>query len=106
MTIPAVLFGIFLSTLYGALFHFWRGGDTKRLILYIALSWVGFWLGHFIGQLNGLVIRRGWTAQSGHGHTGRDPLPGGGILVEPGGSGQEESKIKKLPREREFLLDD
>lgn len=53
MTIPAVLFGIFLSTLYGALFHFWRGGETKRLILYIALSWAGFWLGHFLGSSMG-----------------------------------------------------
>jgi hypothetical protein len=49
MTIPAVLFGIFLSTLYGAAFHFWRGGDTKRLIHYILLAWAGFWLGQFLG---------------------------------------------------------
>jgi uncharacterized membrane protein YeaQ/YmgE (transglycosylase-associated protein family) len=55
MTIPAVLFGIFLSTLYGALFHFWRGGETKRLILYLVLSWVGFW----VGQLLGTAM--GWT---------------------------------------------
>ena len=55
MTIPAVLFGIILSTLYGAAFHFWRGGDTKRLILYIILSWAGFWLGQFAGNV------LGWT---------------------------------------------
>ena len=53
MTIPAFLFGILLSTLYGALFHFWRGGDTKRLILYIGLSWAGFWVGHFLGTAMG-----------------------------------------------------
>jgi hypothetical protein len=53
MTIPAVLFGVFLSTLYGALFHFWRGGDKKRLILYLVLSWVGFWIGQFLGSSMG-----------------------------------------------------
>jgi len=56
MTIPAVLFGIFLSTLYGALFHFWRGGDTKRLILYLVLSWVGFWAGQLLGTAMGWVF--------------------------------------------------
>ncbi len=50
MTIPAALFGIILSTLYGAAFHFWRGGDTKRLILYLILSWAGFWTGQFVGN--------------------------------------------------------
>jgi len=55
MTIPALLFGIFLSTLYGAAFHFWRGGDKKRLILYILLAWVGFWLGQILGT------KLGWS---------------------------------------------
>jgi uncharacterized membrane protein YeaQ/YmgE (transglycosylase-associated protein family) len=55
MTIPALLFGIFLSTLYGAAFHFWRGGDKKRLILYILLAWVGFWLGQMLGT------KLGWS---------------------------------------------
>jgi uncharacterized membrane protein YeaQ/YmgE (transglycosylase-associated protein family) len=55
MTIPAAIFGIILSTLYGAAFHFWRGGDTKRLILYLVLGWAGFWIGQFVG--NAL----GWT---------------------------------------------
>jgi hypothetical protein len=55
MTIPAALFGIILSTLYGAAFHFWRGGDIKRLILYLLLSWSGFWIGQLLGT------RLGWT---------------------------------------------
>ena len=53
MTVPALLFGIFLSTLYGALFHFWRGGDKKRLILYLTLGWVGFWSGQILGTVMG-----------------------------------------------------
>jgi uncharacterized membrane protein YeaQ/YmgE (transglycosylase-associated protein family) len=55
MTIPALIFGIFLSTLYGAAFHFWRGGDKKRLILYILLGWAGFWLGQILGT------KLGWS---------------------------------------------
>ena len=50
-----ILFGILLSTLYGAAFHFWRGGSTRQLALYLGLSWAGFWLGHYVGQ------RLGWS---------------------------------------------
>jgi len=45
MTLPAFLFGIFLSTLYGVVFHLFRGGGLGRLTLYIILAWVGFWIG-------------------------------------------------------------
>jgi hypothetical protein len=55
MTIPALIFGILLSTLYGTAFHFWRGGDKKRLILYILLAWAGFWLGQILGT------KLGWS---------------------------------------------
>lgn len=59
MTYPAIIFGICLSTLYGVLFHLWRGGGLIRLLLYIVLSWVGFWIGHSIAnqyQLNFIQI--------------------------------------------------
>jgi len=49
MTIPSILIGIIISSLYGAAFHLWRGGGFGRLILYIILAWIGFWIGHFIG---------------------------------------------------------
>jgi hypothetical protein len=49
MTLPAVFFGIVLSTAYGTAFHFWKGGSLKRLALYILLAWLGFWAGHFAG---------------------------------------------------------
>lgn len=55
MTIPALILGLVLSTLYGAGFHLWRGGGAGRLLLYLILSWVGFWAGHFAGEL------LGWT---------------------------------------------
>jgi len=45
MTLPAALLGILISTLYAAVFHFWRGGGFGRLILYLILGWTGFWVG-------------------------------------------------------------
>jgi len=53
MTIPVLLFGIVLSTLYGAAFHLWRGGGVGKLVLYLILGWLGFWIGHFLGNLLG-----------------------------------------------------
>jgi hypothetical protein len=50
MTLPSFLLGIVISSLYGAIFHLWRGGGLGRLILYIILAWIGFWTGHFVGN--------------------------------------------------------
>jgi hypothetical protein len=58
MTLPSLLFGIITSTLYGALFHLWRGGSAGRLVLYILLAWAGFWVGHTI------AIQLKWTFAS------------------------------------------
>ncbi|MGH2593360.1 MAG: hypothetical protein ACRDGG_07590 [Anaerolineae bacterium] len=49
---PALLLSALLSTAYGAAFHFWRGGDLRRLGLFLVAGWVGFGL----GQLAGLLI--------------------------------------------------
>ncbi len=51
MTIPAVLFGMLVSTFVGAAFHLWKNGGIGRLILYVLLAWAGFWAGHLIGQV-------------------------------------------------------
>jgi uncharacterized membrane protein YeaQ/YmgE (transglycosylase-associated protein family) len=56
MTIPTLLLGLILSTLYGALFHLLRGGKAGRLLLYILLSWIGFWLGQFLGNILNLTF--------------------------------------------------
>jgi hypothetical protein len=53
MTLPSFLIGIVISSLYGAIFHLWRGGGFGRLILYIILAWIGFWIGHFAGDALG-----------------------------------------------------
>ncbi len=56
MTLPAFLFGLLISSLYGAAFHLWKGGGPGRLLLYLLLSWAGFWLGHFIAGWVGLTL--------------------------------------------------
>lgn len=56
MNITSVLLGVVVSTLLGALLHFWRGGGLGKLIYYIILSWLGFWIGHMIGQMLGIQI--------------------------------------------------
>jgi len=48
MTIPSLLFALFIALLYGALYHFLRGGGFWRLILYFGLSILGFAAGHLI----------------------------------------------------------
>jgi len=50
MSMPTLILGLIISTLYGALFHLWRGGHAGRLLLYLVLSWVGFWLGQLLGN--------------------------------------------------------
>ncbi len=55
MTLPALIFGIVLSSAYGTAFHFWKGGGIKKLILYVLLAWLGFWGGHFLAD------KLGWT---------------------------------------------
>ena len=51
MTLPALFFGIVLSSAYGTAFHFWKGGSLAKLFLYIVLAWLGFWIGNFLGDL-------------------------------------------------------
>ena len=49
MNLPNLLLGLVFSTLYGALFHLWKGGSVFRLILLLILSWLGFFIGHYLG---------------------------------------------------------
>ena len=50
MTYPAFLFGGLLATAFGVIFHLLKGGSLWRLIYYIIISWLGFWLGHTLGN--------------------------------------------------------
>ena len=51
MTTPAYLLAVILPTLYGAFFHLFRGGDGRRLLLYLSASWVGFIIGHNVSPI-------------------------------------------------------
>jgi hypothetical protein len=55
MSLPTILFGIVLSTLYGSVFHFLRGGNSRKLLIDLALAWAGFWVGDSLGWY------MGWT---------------------------------------------
>ena len=50
-TAAGFVLGFLLATAYGAGFHLLIGGPAKRIIIYILASWVGFAVGHFIGDL-------------------------------------------------------
>jgi hypothetical protein len=56
MTLPSIILGIFISSLYGAIFHLWRGGNGGKLFLYLIFSWIGFWLGQIVGDTINLAI--------------------------------------------------
>jgi hypothetical protein len=46
---PIFTFAFIIATTYGAGFHFIMGGDARRLALFLLISWVGFFMGHYIG---------------------------------------------------------
>lgn len=54
MNVSTYIFGLVMATLLGAVFHLWKDGGFWKLVIYIILSWVGFFLGHFIAKSAGL----------------------------------------------------
>lgn len=40
-----------MATLYGAIFHLIRGGDVRRLAIYMLAGWIGFLLGQMVGMM-------------------------------------------------------
>jgi uncharacterized membrane protein YeaQ/YmgE (transglycosylase-associated protein family) len=52
MTVNAsgIILGFLLATVYGTSFHLIMGGPAKRIFLYILAAWVGFAVGHFVGD--------------------------------------------------------
>jgi hypothetical protein len=55
MTLPALILGTLLASLYGAIFHLFLGGGLGRLVLFLFLGWIGF----LAGQI--LASYLGWT---------------------------------------------
>jgi hypothetical protein len=56
MPSPSVVFSFILATLYGAAFHLVSGGDARRLALFLLAAWLGFALGHSLGEVVGMTL--------------------------------------------------
>ena len=56
MNLPGFVLGMVMASLYGSGFHAWRGGSLKKLALFFALSWIGFWLGQIGGAMYDVTI--------------------------------------------------
>jgi hypothetical protein len=50
-TAAAIILGALLATVYGAGFHLIMGGSLRHLLYYLPLSWLGFIVGHFLGDM-------------------------------------------------------
>lgn len=50
MTTPSFFFGLLLASACALLFHFIRGGSISRMLLFVATSWVAFFLGSALGN--------------------------------------------------------
>lgn len=53
---PTFTFAFMIATLFGAVFHFILGGDVRRLALFLLAAWVGFGLGHMLGEMLSIDI--------------------------------------------------
>jgi len=53
MSLPALIFGFLLASLYGAIFHLFLGGGLGRLILFLFLGWMGFLAGQLLASYLG-----------------------------------------------------
>ena len=56
MTLPSILLGLICALLIGALFHLWSDGGAGKLLLYLALSVVGFTAGQWFGSWRNWVL--------------------------------------------------
>ena len=51
-----LILGFLLSTAYGSGFHLLMGGPARRIPQYLFAAWIGFILGHFIGNFLNLTL--------------------------------------------------
>jgi hypothetical protein len=47
---PPLILGFLLATAYGAAFHLIFGGPARRILLYLLAAWLGFTVGHIVGE--------------------------------------------------------
>jgi uncharacterized protein YybS (DUF2232 family) len=83
MTFPAFVFSFFLALLFGSLLHLWRGGSLVRLLLYLVLSVLGFFGGHFAANLLSINFIRVGTINLGMGILGSLVMLGLGYWLIP-----------------------
>ena len=57
-TASGLVLGLFLATVYGAIFHLIMGGPPRKIALYVISSWIGFIVGHIVGVWLGIDIFR------------------------------------------------
>ncbi|MBE2201764.1 MAG: hypothetical protein IAE79_24350 [Anaerolinea sp.] len=50
-TASALVLGFLLASAYGAGFHLLLGGPARHILLYVLTAWLGFAIGHFLGDL-------------------------------------------------------
>ena len=55
-TASGIVLGFLLATIYGAAFHVFVGGPPRHILLYIIASWIGFTIGHLVGDLLGIDL--------------------------------------------------
>ena len=55
-TASGLVLGFLLATAYGSGFHFIMGGPARRILLYVLAAWIGFTLGHLVGDLLSLEL--------------------------------------------------
>jgi len=83
MTFPAIVFSVFSAFLLGSLLHLWRGGSLTRLVLYLFLSLLGFFIGHFAADMLSVRFMRVGTINLGVGILGSLVMLGLGYWLSP-----------------------
>ena len=81
MTLPAIIFSFFVASLFGSLLHLWRGGNLFRLLLYLVLSVLGFFGGHFLAEVLSISFIQLGTINLGFGILGSLSLLGLGYWL-------------------------
>ena len=70
MSLPSIFLAFLVASLYGALYHLWRGGGPKRIFFYLFLAWLGFFGGQFFAFWRGWFLLPVGTLNVGFGSLG------------------------------------
>ena len=81
MTFPSIVFSFFLASFFGSLLHLWRGGSLFLLLVYLVLSWAGFFGGHFLAEIMDIKFIDVGTIHLGFGILGSIGLLGLGYWL-------------------------